>query len=547
MRSAKVLALLLCASLLLGFAGCNGNSNSGAATASGKTDKMLNVVTSEDISTMDVQKTTAYYLVPLNIYDRLVESTTVDGKPQLVPGLADTWDVSDDGLTYTFHLHEGVKFHNGEILKADDVLYTITRIMTPDESTVNTDFFNMILGAQEYFDGEADSIEGVKVIDDLTVEITLAYPFGAFLANLATPPGSIYNRKATEEAGADFGVDPSKTIGTGPFIASDWKINDRVVLLTNPDYWRGAAKIDGINYINVPEEETQRMMFENGELDVFDASYAPSQLEYFRNSDKWKDLVVSGPEAGLYFYMFNVAKAPYDDINVREAIAYAIDRQTILDQLYNGIGVVTDCMVVEGVYGHNENFPKWEYSLEKAKESLAKSGYDENNRLAIEIIMVSEAIGATEGDMNIAIQSDLKKIGIDVTITTLDRATYYARRDEGNLDMERAGWWVDYNDPDNFLATFFAEAKSKHYSINYYDSEVLQLLEDARREVDEVKRIEMYQQAELIIINRDHVIIPMFQLNHYFVLQPYVKNFQIAWNGWSDMLFYSVEIDTSAG
>jgi ABC-type transport system substrate-binding protein len=262
-------------------------------------------------------------------------------------------------------------------------------------------------------------------------------------------------------------------------------------------------------------------------------------LPYFLESSKWKGNIVSGLEAGLYFYLFNVEAEPYNIPGVREAIAYAIDRQLILDTLFNGEGKVVDCIVVEGVLGHNPGFPKMEYNPQKAKELLAEAGFPDG--LACEIIITNDA-SSSERDMNVAIQGMLKEVGIDLSIRAVDMATYYDMREKGQTPLERMAWWVDYNDPDNFLYTFFSEKKSAHYSVNYFDPEVISLLEAARREVDNDARLKMYQDAEEIIVARDHVAIPMFQVTHTFVLSDRVKNFKVSWNGWSDMPLYEISI-----
>ena len=167
----------------------------------------------DEITTADVQKTTEYYDIPLNIFDRLIESKTVgEGKSELVPGLADSWDISDDGLVYTFHLKKDVKFHNGETFKADDVQYTIERMLNPATGALNSDFWDMLKGGKAMLNGEADSVEGIKIIDDNTIELTLEYAYAPFLANIATPAGSIYNRKACEAAGDQFGIDPALSL-----------------------------------------------------------------------------------------------------------------------------------------------------------------------------------------------------------------------------------------------------------------------------------------------------------------------------------------------
>ena len=501
--------------------------------------KIINAVIVEDPSTADVQKTSEYYGVPLNIYDRLVECVTIDKEPQLIPGLAEAWNVSQDGLVYTFNLVKGVRFHNGEELKADDVLYTINRMMNPDTAAVNVDFFNMIKGADAMFEGNADTVEGVKIIDDYTVEITLEVPFAPFLANLATPGCSIYNRKATEAAGDKFGIDPALTIGTGPFIFSKWGMNEEIVLLKNPDYFKGAPKLDGVRFKIIPDPETQRMMFETGEIDVFDTSYARSQLAYFKTHPKYKDKIISGPEAGLYFYSFNAEVEPFNNVKVRKALQMAIDRQSIIDAMYDGEGKLVEAFIPEGTLGFNPNSPKIEYNPEKAKQLLAEAGYP--NGFEMEVVQTADSSATLA--MNEVVQSMFEQIGVKVNIKQVDSATYYGLRAEGKLPTYRSVWWADYNDPDNFLYTFFSERNAKIRSSNYSNPVVFAGLEKARTMIDQEERMKLYQELEQILVHEDAIIIPLFQMNHLFILNDNVQNFQLSWNGWSDMSYYNITLE----
>lgn len=530
----KVLALLLAACMVFSLAACGEKEND----AKSGDAQWLNIVMTEDPSTMDIQKTTGDYEVPLNIFDTLILCVTENGEPVLKPGLATEWSVSDDGLVYNFTLREGVKFHNGNDFTAEDVKYTIERMMNPENECLNTWFFDMIKGATDMWEGNATEVSGVKIIDDYHVEITLDYAFGGFIANLAAIPCAMLDKDATEAAGDQFGVDPELTIGTGPFVAKTWVLNDSITLETNPDYWQGASTLKGIYYKNIPDEETQRMEFEEGNIDVFFASNAISQINYFKESETWGNDVHTTLEAGSYFYILNCSMEPYTDVNVRKAIASAIDKQSLLDTIYEGFGEVSTSMICKGILGYDPNQTGIPYDLEAAKKYLAEAGYDTNNRLEVHFMM--DMGTGTEYKMNIAIQDMLKEIGIDVVIDQTDDATYFQNRLNGTIPVERNCWWVDYNDPDNVLYSFYSERAEN--STGCSDQWVFDSLETARRETDPEKRLSMYSEIDKYLVENAFYI-PVFQPELNIITQPNISNFQPAWNGWTSTCWYGVEKD----
>lgn len=499
----------------------------------------LKIPTNADPATADVQKTTDMYLLPLNLYDRLVEcKTAADGSTQLVPGLAEKWEVSSDGLTYTFRLRKGVKFHNGETFKADDVLFTFDRMLDPATKALNTDFLDMIAGAEDRMNGKASSVSGIKVVDDSTIKITLAAPFAPFVANLATPAGSIYNRKATAAAGDQFGLDPKKTVGTGPFSLEDWVINDTIKLKANPNYFGGKPTLPGVEVRIVADANTARMLFETGKLDILDIEYAPSQLQYFLGSPQWKDKIVSGPKVGIYYYTFNEAIKPFDDLRVRKALQLAIDRKLLLDKLFDGRGKLEYGILPHGLLGYNPALPAIGYDPKKAKALLAEAGYP--NGFEMEIAQVTESPLSLR--VNEAVQAMLAEVGVKAKINQIDSATYYATRKEGKLPSYMANWSADYNDPDNFVYTFFSEKNTKARSYNYSNADVFAKIEKARVMTDQAKRVKLYQELEKTIVQTDAAWLPLFELDHLFVVQSYVKNFKVSWNGWSDMPLYGISL-----
>lgn len=501
-------------------------------------DNWLHLFLTDNPETLDVQLTTDSYTIPLNCFDRLVETDTVDGVAQIVPGLADSWDISEDGLTYTFHLHEGVTFHNGDAFTADDVVYTVNRMMDPETHAKNTDiYYGIVAGAADFYDGNAQGVAGVKAIDDLTVEFTLETAYAPFLSCLATPGGSIFNRESTEGV-QDFGVNPASCFGTGPFQVTDWQLGSMVTLKANPDYFKGAPRIDGITLAIVPDADTQRMMFEEGSVDVFNFDYAESQLQYFLDNG-YKDQIVSGSRAGTYYFMFNTAIEPLNDVNVRKALQMAIDRQAILDALYAGEGKVLSSFIPEGVLSHNDDAAEIPYDPDQARQMLADAGYPDGFDMEIAVM----ADSTTSLNVSTIIQSYLAQVGVRAEIRQYDESSYYDIRRDGELPSYYNSWSADFNDPDNFLYTFFSKKNTKGRSINYDNAEILQLLEEARVMVDFDERMAAYQKIDDAVVHQDAVTLPLYQRNHLFCLNPRVHGFKVAWNGWSDMSFYTISLD----
>ena len=551
----KKISLMLAAALTAGLAltGCGGSKTSDTtdntagveneSTAEVKgvdvdTTGYLVAALNADIQTADVQKTSKDYEVPFNIFDRLVDvEVDADGNSKIVPSLAESWDISDDGLEYTFHLRQGVKFHNGNDFTAEDVAYTFHRMLTV-EGGVNTEFIDQIKGADELLAGETDTLEGVEVVDDYTIKVTLKEPFAGFLASISSPGVSIYDSEATEAAGDQFGMDPAVTVGTGPFEFSSWSFNNQLVLTRNEDYWKGASGLPGVVIKIIPDTETQSMMFESGELDILDLDYAADSADRF--TETYPDQIVQGPRVGIVYFTMNFNKEPFQDVRVRKAVQMSIDRQAILDALYGGRGQVEQGIFPHGLIGFNPDQEEIKYDPEAAKALLAEAGYADGFDMEI----AADSSASDTMTMALEIVSDqLAEVGIRAEIKNYDESTWLETRKSGELGSFMSTWSADYNDPDNFIYTFFGnEEKTRIRSINYPDTEVMERVAKARTIVNEDERLAEYKALDEKLIHEDAAWVPMFSRLHLFAVSKRVQGFAPLWSGLSDQLFYNISL-----
>ncbi len=519
-----VLALIAMATLI----GCkdSGSGNEG----------LLRLAANADIVTMDAHRTTNDYIVPMNVFDTLFSFKKFeDGSTEIVNSLAESYNISDDGKTYHFTLRDGVVFSDGTPLTAQDVKFTFERILTLPDSA-QTDYAIIIDGAQDMLDGKADSLRGITVEDDRNFSITLTDPFAGFIPTLATPSTVIYSEKIVTDAGEDFGVVPEKTIGTGPYIIKEWIRGSCLRFECNPRYWGAEPSAKQVK-VTVMEPQVMNMAFQKGDLDVLDCLFLDSAIvESTYETDAYKDHLVSIDRLGQNFLMLNENVEPLDDVNVRKAIQLAIDRKSILASIYNNDGRLEDGIFPLGCIGYSKNNQGWlNYDPAAAKQLLKDAGY--SNGFDMELCLDSTATDSVKNTIQ-AIAENLKDVGIRVNIRSLDHASYLDLRNSGDMTSYWALWLLDYNDPDNIIYTFFgSKDNTKIRSNNYSDDAVIARVAAAKTIVDETDRNKEYESLEKKLLQDDAACVPMFSLEHIFVVSDRVESFSPHWAGWSDIYF----------
>lgn len=503
-------------------------------------DRILKMVYPNEPSTMDTQLNHTDYMVPYNIYDRLVEKVTDPETHEIavIPGLAESWTLSPDGKTYTFKLREGAKFTDGTPVTAGDVAFTFDRLLDPETKSIQTDGFDIIAGAKDRLDRKAKTVSGIKVVDPRTVVITLSQVFPPFIDEvIASPVASIYSEKFTKAKGKDFGLSPEATMGSGAFILKEWVVDSHHVLAANPNYWRGKPQIDGVRINVVSDAETARMMFESGQIDIFDCDVARSQIPYFEKSAKWKDRIVKSQRIGLYYYVMNTTMKPFDDVRVRRAFMAATPRKELLDNVFFGKGTLPDNILPKGTEPYNPH-PKTKitYDPALAKKLLAEAGY--KNGVDIEISYSTlGASGKNYAKMAEIMQAMLPPAGFRVKIAPMDEAVWTDKRNSGNAMCYAQVWSTSDADP-YFYKFFHSDRWSTYRSINIKDPAIDKMIMDARVEQDKAKRVELYRELDNKLTHEMAAMLPLFNMEHLFVLSPAVETFIPNWKGWGDAMLY---------
>ncbi|MBQ7614776.1 MAG: ABC transporter substrate-binding protein [Butyrivibrio sp.] len=487
------------------------------------------VAVEDEPDTVDFQCTSIHYTIAQNVFNRLVEmENDANGDMEILPSLAESWEISDDGKDYTFHLREGVTFSNGAALTASDVQYTFERLLTHPDAC-NQDIVDIIAGAGALQNGEKDKLEGFKVLNDKDFVITLEQPFEAFLACLTMPGASILDEDTTNEAGDRFGTDPEWTIGTGSFVLWKWTAKEGMLLKANKNCWQGAPKCEGLDLRFVNDAREIRRMFENGEIDVLDLDELGNAAEFFIHGSEYQDRLFSCPRIGITYIAMNESMKPLDDVRVRKAMQLSLDRSMLLSAIYGGRGSIENGIFPHGLYGYNPDLPEIAYDTEQAKKLLADAGYKDGIDLTVSVNSASTRWELSVLQMAASMWEDA---GIRVTINVIDESDFLSRRKSGQLECYTAQWMADFNDPDNFIYTFFGnEHNTTFRSLCYPNKDIMERISLARTISDPKERISEYQDLERIIVQEDAAWIPLYSRMRYYVTSERLNGIQASWNG----------------
>ena len=361
-----------------------------------------------DMETLDVSQTTDNYMVPMNVFDRLFEiEKNENGEIRTVPSLCDEYSVSEDSLTYTFRLKDGIKFSNGDILSSEDVKYTFERLLAIDEC--NSEIPYEVAGSEDFAAGITDSLSGFVITDDLSFSITLSEPNAGFIPELTTPAMSIINKKVTE-AHPDWGHNIEYLIGTGPYCLTEWKAQDHFTFEYNPNYHGNEPDVKKFVVDIIPDGSSQDLMFRSGELDILCVSYINSETFKKVYKDKYADQLVESGQAAIYYMAMNENNEFLSDINVRKAIQKSIDMDAIIKSVLDGQAAPQHGIIPKGIRGYNDELRTTVYNPEEAKQILADAGYTPGE-IRFNLAWSEEDLSDNERLVHEIIQQNLKDVG----------------------------------------------------------------------------------------------------------------------------------------
>ena len=457
------------------------------------------------------------------IYNRLVEFKT--GTTQVEPGLAQKWDISEDGLSYTFHLRKGVKWHTTKNFKptrdfnADDVIFSFDR-----QSNKDNPYFKVTSDNHTYYN-DMDMpkiIKSFEKIDESTVRFVLNVPNAPFLANMAMDFASISSKEYADKmmkAGTPEKVD-QEPVGTGPFVLESYQKDAVIRYKANPTYWHGKPKIDSLVFAITPDASVRFAKLKSGECNVMPYP-APADIPAMKSDPKLTVLEQAG--LNIAYLAFNTTKKPFDDKRVRQALNMAINKKAIIDAVYLGTGIPAKNPIPPSMWSYNDAVKDYPYDPAQAKKLLADAGYPNGFETDLWYMPVQRPYNPNAKRIAELMQADLAKVGVTAKLTTFEWGEYRKRLQAGEPMMAQFGWTGDNGDPDNFLLTLLGCAaapvgggNAARWCYKPYDDLVVK----AQQTSDIKKRTELYKQAQVVFKEEA----PWFTIAHGVQTAAVLKN-----------------------
>jgi oligopeptide transport system substrate-binding protein len=485
---------------------------------------VLNRGNSADPESLDPHKTSTVYEANI-LRDLFTGLAAQNAKAEVVPGAAESWAKSADGKTYTFKLRADGKWSDGSPVTAHDFVFAWQRLVNPETAAEYAYMLAPVVNAEDITAGKKKPEElGIKAVDDMTLEVQLNAPTPYFLEMLTHQATYAVSKANVEAKGADF-TKPGNLVSNGAYTLTEFVPNDHIKLTKNPNFFDAAnVKIDVVNYVPTEDRSTAVKRFEAGELDMND-DIPTEQLADLKA--KFGDQIKIGPYLGTYYYAFKIPKAPWDNVKLRHAVSMAIDRDYLAEKVWQNTMLPAYSFVPPGITGYETKTTDYAEKSQidredEAKKILTELGYGPDKPLKMEI-----RYNTSENHKNtaVAIQEQLKPLGIEVTLLNTDTKTHYGHLEQhGDFDIARAGWIADYKDPENFLA-LCKTGTGNNYG-EYANPEYDDLLAKAAAATDAGERMKLLSQAEAIGVARDLCVVPLLYYSYHNLVSEKVKGFE---------------------
>lgn len=474
------------------------------------------------------------------VYNRLMEPER--GTTNMQPALAESYTVSDDGLSYTFKLRPNVKFHTTESfeptrdLNADDVIFTIRRQLDP-----NHPYHKVSGGTYEYFtaSGLPALIKSIEKTDDLTVQFTLNNPDATFAPLLSQDFASVMSAEYAEkmmEAGTPEKVD-LEPVGTGPFQLVGYQKDAVIRYKAHPDYWAGKAPLDNLVFAITPDASVRWQKVKAGECHV---TLQPNPADVPSMAEDPNVNLMKQEGLNIGYHAFNVEKKPFDDKRVRQALNMAINKQAIIDAVFQGAGVAAKNPMPPTIWGYNDEIQDYPYDPEAAKKLLQEAGVS-GLQTDIWAMPVTRPYNPNARRMAELIQADWKAVGVEAQIVSYEWGEYLKRTKDGEHKSVLLGWTADIADPDNFLGVLLGcDAVGNTNRARWCHKPFDDLIKQAKRTTDQAERTKLYMEAQKIFKEEA----PWVTVAHSIVYQP-VRKEVIGWkiDPFGGNLFYGVDLE----
>ena len=454
----------------------------------------------------------ALYIV--HIFSGLV---SLNSELKVVPDLAQSWDSSPDGKTYTFHLNPAATFQDGRAITSADIVYSMERACSPETaSPVASSYLEDIVGVAEFAAGQVPNISGLDAPDDNTLVITIDAPKAYFLAKLTYPAAFVVDRQQIESQGSDWLRQPN---GSGPFVLKSIA-TDKIVLERNERYYGQKPALAQVEF--TMGGGTPMTMYENDQIDI--VGVPPSEIERVLDpSNPLSTELHQASELSVQYLALTTTRPPFDDVAVRQAFTMAIDREKIADLVLKGTASAAKGILPPTMPGFDPTLEGLAYDPAKARELLASSSYGAPGAMPEVVLTVSGTSGHMDGETRAIVYLLETNLGISITVEQVDWSDFLNDMNGEVYQIYSSGWIADYPDPQNFLDIQF-HSKSQQNHMGYSNPQVDQLLEQARTASSSEERYRLYHQAERLIVN-DAAWIPLTHGVEYALVKPYVHGY----------------------